>query len=109
MFVKSIENIFCPKLLIEKLLEKDFFMKIDIFGIFGPKTEKMGRARKGLFLFCPFFLIESKSIENTKKLSPQMIKVCQKKFPPFKIKNGFLAIFVILEKSQKWPKIHFLF
>ena len=29
-----------------KLLEKDFFMKIDIFGIFGPKTEKMGCPRK---------------------------------------------------------------
>ena len=38
-----------------------------------------------------------------------MIKVCQKKFPPFKRKNGFLAMFVILPKSQKWPKIHFLF
>ena len=38
-----------------------------------------------------------------------MIKVCWKKFPPFKIKNGFLAVFVILPKSQKWPKIDFLF
>ena len=33
-----------------------------------------------------------------------MIKVCQKKFPPFKIKNGFLAIFVILAKSKKMAK-----
>ena len=32
-----------------------------------------------------------------------------KKFPPFKIKNGFLAIFVNLAKSQKWSKIHFFF
>ena len=36
-----------------------------------------------------------------------MIMVWQKKFPPFKIKNWFLAIFVILAKSQKWPKIYF--
>ena len=39
--------------------------------------------------------------------STQMIKVCQKKFPLKK--NGFLAIFVILAKTQKWPKIHFFF
>ena len=60
----------------KKFLEKKFFTKINIFGIFGPKTEKMGCARKWFFFqFCPFFFIESKSIENTKKLSPQMIKV----------------------------------
>ena len=36
--------------------KKIFFMKIDIFGIFGPKTEKMGHARKWFFFrFCPFF------------------------------------------------------
>ena len=44
VFVRSIENLFCPILLIEDFLEKYFLMKIDIFGIFGPKTEKMGHA-----------------------------------------------------------------
>ena len=38
-----------------------------------------------------------------------MIKVCQKNFPLSAEKNGFLAIFVILPKLQKWPKIHFFF
>ena len=56
VFVKSIENLFYPKLLIEKFLEKDFLMKIDIFVIFGPKTEKNGPCAKvPLFRFCPFF------------------------------------------------------
>ena len=56
VFVKSIENFFWPKLLIEKIQEKEFFMKIDIFGIFWPKTEKMGHAWKWVsFQFCPFF------------------------------------------------------
>ena len=80
-------------------------MKINIFGIFRPKTEKMGYARKWVFSILPIFFDRIKSIENTKKLSPQMIKVCQKKFPLLKRKNGFLAIFVIMAKSQKWPKI----
>ena len=43
--VRRIEDLFCPKLLIEKFLEKDLFMKIDIFSIFGPKTGKMGHAQ----------------------------------------------------------------
>ena len=38
-----------------------------------------------------------------------MIKERQKKIPPFKRKNYFWAVFVILEKSQKWPKVDFLF
>ena len=29
-----------------KIPRKEIFTKINIFGIFGPKTEKMGRARK---------------------------------------------------------------
>ena len=72
-------------------------MKIDIFGIFGPKTEKMGRARKWVFFnFAHFFFIESKSIENTKKFSPQIIKVCKKKFPPFKMKKWIFGHFHVL-------------
>ena len=38
-----------------------------------------------------------------------MIKVCQKKFPPFKRKKRFLAVFVTFPKSQKRPKINFFF
>ena len=60
-------------------------------------------------LFCLLFLTKSKSVKNEKFSSPQMIRVCEKKFPLFKIKNGFLAIFVILAKTRKWPKIHFFF
>ena len=68
---------FLSKITHRKFLEKYFFKKIDIFGIFGPKTEKMGRVQKWVFFdFAHFFVIESKSIENTKKLSPQMNKVC---------------------------------
>ena len=36
-----------------------------------------------------------------------MIKMCGKKFPLLKIKNGFLAIFVILEKITKTAKNNF--
>ena len=54
--------------------------------------------------FCLLFLTGSKS---EKCWSSQMIKVYQKKYPLFKIKNGFLAIFVILSKTRKWPKINF--
>ena len=70
------KNIFCLKLLIEKFLEKKFFTKINIFGIFGAKTEKMGDARKFLFFNFAHFFIKSKSIENEKFYSPKMIKVC---------------------------------
>ena len=58
--------------------------------------------------FCLLFLTKSKSVLHEKCWSSQMIKVC-KKIPLFKIKNGFLAIFVILAKTRKWPKIHFFF
>ena len=47
---------FLPEITYRKILRKDFFMKIDIFGIFGPKTEKMGHARKWVFFeFAHFF------------------------------------------------------
>ena len=61
------------------------------------------------FPFLPTFLTKWKSVLHEKCSSSQMIKVCQQKFPLFKIKKGFLAIFVILAKTQKWPKINFFF
>ena len=70
-------------------------MKIDIFGIFGPKTEKMGCAQKWVFFnFALFF-------DLIKKLSPQMIKVCQKKFPPFKRKKYMFGHFCDFAKITK--------
>ena len=68
MFVKFIENLFWPKLLIEKLLEKDFFMKIDIFGIFWPKTEKMGRVQKWVFFNFSHFFDWIKKYRKYKKI-----------------------------------------
>ena len=53
------------------------------------------------------WLILMKSVLNEKGVFPQMIKVCKKKISCFLRKNRFLAVFVILEKSQKWPKIDF--
>ena len=101
--MKSGENIFSPKLLIEQILEKDFWH-------FWAKNCKNGPCTKvNIFHFCQLFLTESKSVKNEKFSSPQMIRVCEIKFPLFKIKNGFLAIFVILAKTRKWPKIHFFF
>ena len=86
-------------------------MKIYILRTFWPSKLKEGQflAKKKVKKsdFFDFFLIESKSIENEKILFPQMIKVCQKKFPPFKRKKRFLAVFVIFPKSQKRPKIDF--
>ena len=65
-------------------------MKIDIFGIFGPKTGKMGCAQKWVFFnFAHFFDWIKKYSKWKKIVSP----------------NGFLVIFVILPKSQKWPKM----
>ena len=56
--------------------------------------------RKSVFFpFFPTFFDQIKNVKTEKFWSPQMIKVCQKKFPLFKIKNDFLAIFVIF-----WPK-----
>ena len=37
---------FLSKITHRKIPRKGFFMKIDIFGIFGPKTEKMGHVQK---------------------------------------------------------------
>ena len=86
------------------------------------------------FRFCPFFLIESKSIENTKKLSPQMINMCRKKCdfakitkmaknPFFILKGGnffrhtliiwgdnffvFSILFDLIKKMGKIEKSHF--
>ena len=75
----------------------------------GQKLKKWAVHKSAFFSILPIFRTKSKSIENTKKLFPQMIKGCWIKFPPFKIEKGFLAIFFILPKSRKWPKIHFLF
>ncbi len=75
---------------------------LTIFVIFWAKNAKN-------ISFLPTFLTKSKSVKHEKCWSSHMIKVCQKKFPLFKIKNVFLAIFVILAKTRKWPKIHFFF
>ena len=92
-----------PKLLIKQIWEKEFFMKIDIFG---QNWQKLPKHKSVCFNFHPFFN-KSKSIENENILFPQMIKVCPKKFPPFKRKNGFLAIFVIFSKITKMAKYRF--
>ena len=55
-FREKWRNIFSPKLLIEQILEKDFFTKMDIFAIFGPKTAKLACAQKWtFFIFANFF------------------------------------------------------
>ena len=74
---------FLTKITHRKIVRKGTFHENWYFWHCWAKNWKNGRYTKvGFFRFCPFFLIESKSIENTKKLSPQMIKVCWKKFPP---------------------------
>ena len=56
----------------------------------------------------PYFLsILLEFVENKKKNSfPKWSGFVEEK-NHFSKKNGFLAVFVILPKSQKWPKIHF--
>ena len=49
----------------EKFLEKKFFTKINIFGIFGPKTEKMGHAQKCFFYFAHF--LSNQKVQKMKK------------------------------------------
>ena len=91
-------------------LRKGFFHENGYFWHFWAKNCKNGPCTKVIFFhFCQLFLTKSKSVKNEIFSSPQMIRVCEKKFPLFKIKNGFLAIFVILAKTRKWPKINFFF
>ena len=73
------------------------------------KWGKMGQKRCARTGLHHIWLILMKSVQNEKVLFSQMIKVCQKKFSCFLRKNRFLAIFVILEKSQKRPKSFFSF
>ena len=87
------------------LLFHDIFI---FFGTLGPKTAKMALCLRCIFLH-HFPLTISKSVLNERVRCPQMIKVCPKTCPPFQRKRRFLAIFVILEKSQKRPKIVFFF
>ena len=81
-------------------------MKIYILRTFWPSKLKEGQflAKKKVkkSVFFDFFLIESKSIENEKILFPQMIKVYQKKFPPFKRKKRFLAILWFFQNQVLW-------
>ena len=67
----------------------------------------MGQNRCKIGVTNHVWLILMKSVLNGKVLFFQMIKVCKKIFSCFLRKNQFLAVFVILEKSQKWPKIVF--
>ena len=86
---------------------------MSIWGTFWPlkakKWGKMGQNRCARSDSNHVWLILMKSVINGKVLFSQMIKVCQKKFSCFLRKNRFLAVFVILEKSQKRPKIVFFF
>ena len=43
-------------------------MKIDIFGIFGPKTEKMGHAQKWVFFDFDHFFDQIKKYRKYKKI-----------------------------------------
>ena len=70
-------------------------MKIDIFGIFGPKTEKMGHARKWLFLFCQFFLLNQK-VQKIKNFSLPKWLCCAKK-----------NVHLPKEKMDFWPFLWF--
>ena len=63
-------------------------------------------ARSGLH---HIWLILMKSVQNEKSTVSSNDYGVPKKFPPFKRKKYFLAVFVILEKSQKWPKVDFFF
>ena len=74
-------------------------LKVEGRAIFGQKKVKK-------VSFC-FFLIESKSIENEKVLFSQMIKVCQKKFPPFKRKKTIFGRFCDFSKITKMAKNRF--
>ena len=69
----------------------------------------MGQNRCAWSVTNHVWLILMKSVINGKVLFPQMIKVCQEKFSCFLRKKWFLAVFVILEKSQKQAKIIFFF
>ena len=86
---------------------------MSIWGTFWPlKVKKWGKMGQNMCARSDsnhVWLILRKSVLNEKGVFPQMIKVCQKKFACFLRKNWFLAIFVILEKSQKRPKIVFFF
>ena len=84
-----------------------FLIRSKKVGKNGKKLKKWPMQKSAHFPFLPTFFDQIKNVKTEKFWSPQMIKVCQKKIPLFKIKNGFLAIFVILAKTRKWQKIHF--
>ena len=54
------------------------------------------------------WLILMKSVQHEKSNVSSNDYGVPKKFPPFK-RKFFLAVFVILEKSKKWPKVDFFF
>ena len=62
---------FLSNITYRKIPKRDFFMKIDIFGIFGPKTEKMGHARKCLFFNFAHFFDQIKKYRKYKKIVSQ--------------------------------------
>ena len=68
VFVRSIENLFCPKLLIEKFLEKDFFMKTDILAFLGQKLKKWAVRESGFFSILPIFFDRIKKYRKYKKI-----------------------------------------
>ena len=113
-FFCQIKNVKTEKKLSPQMIK--VYFSVFTFLIWSKKVGKNGKNtllrmshQKCIFSIFTHFFCQIKNVKTEKKLSPQMIKVCQKKFPLFKIKNGFLAIFVILAKTRKWPKIHFFF
>ena len=73
------------------------------------KAEKMACAKKCLFSIFAHFFWPNQKCKNWKILVSPTEFCVSKKFPLFKRKNGFLAIFVFWPKSQKWPKTFFNF
>ena len=98
-----------PKLLIKQIWEKEFFMKIDIFGIFWLKNGKNCPCTKLFILIFTHFFNKSKSVENEKVQFSQMIKVCRKNFQLSKEKINFWPFLWFFQNHKNSQKIIFSF
>ena len=76
-----------------------FPWKLIFLAFLGQKLKKWAVCESGFFSILPIFFDRIKSIENTKKLSPQMIGVCRKKFPPFQKKKWIFGHFCDFAKK----------
>ena len=109
-FCQKYRKPFLTKITYRKIVRKGIFHENLYFWHFWAKNWKNGPCAKvPFFRFCPFFLIKSKSIENTKKLSPQMIKVCQKKFHLSKEKMDFWPFLWFWQNHKNRQKSIFSF